>query len=236
MPPRSPSPPHPPALRIAHACGGYNSRIYNNSRAALLHNIGRGFSWFEIDFVFDPGSGDLVTEASRAAELTGGKGGDYYSAKDEGLASTGPPPEDAVAKTFANPTTCGEDRCEAYHDLNLGQTCGKDPKARSGTSGEVVEGAERWEIQLKGAGPTPYSRMGDGRAVMRSSIREFLCSEAMHALGVPTTRALSLVATGDQILRDMFYDGNAAYEPGASKADWRSEPLSYFGDLHQSDP
>lgn len=72
-----------------------------------------------------------------------------------------------------------------------------------------------FELQLKGAGPTPYSRRGDGRAVLRSSIREFLCSEAMHHLGVPTTRALSLVRTGDQVVRDMFYDGNAAPEPGA---------------------
>ena len=73
----------------------------------------------------------------------------------------------------------------------------------------------RWALQLKGAGPTPYSRMGDGRAVMRSSVSEFLCSEAMHHLGVPTTGALSLVATGYGILRDMFYDGNARREPGA---------------------
>lgn len=71
------------------------------------------------------------------------------------------------------------------------------------------------ELQLKGAGPTAYSRRGDGRAVLRSSIREFLMSEAMHWLGVPTTRALSLVATGDDVVRDMFYDGNARPEPGA---------------------
>ena len=57
----------------------------------------------------------------------------------------------------------------------------------------------------QGAGATQYSRMADGRAVMRSSLREFVASEAMHALGVPTTRALCLVATGDQVLRDMFY-------------------------------
>ncbi len=78
-----------------------------------------------------------------------------------------------------------------------------------GASGQVLE------LQLKGAGPTPYSRRADGRAVLRSSVREFLCSEAMHALGVPTTRALSLVATGDTVVRDMFYDGRAAPEPGA---------------------
>ena len=61
---------------------------------------------------------------------------------------------------------------------------------------------ERWEIQLKGAGRTPYARNGDGYAVMRSSIREFLMSEHMHALGVPTTRALSLVGTSREIFRD----------------------------------
>ncbi len=72
-----------------------------------------------------------------------------------------------------------------------------------------------WTLQLKGAGPTPYSRSGDGLAVLRSSVREFLCSEAMHYLGVPTTRALSLVVTGEQVTRDMFYDGRPRQEPGA---------------------
>ncbi|TAH47309.1 MAG: YdiU family protein [Gammaproteobacteria bacterium] len=82
--------------------------------------------------------------------------------------------------------------------------------------GEVVnDSGRRLELQLKGAGITPYSRFADGRAVMRSSIREFLCSEAMHHLGVPTTRALCLVATGESVERDMFYDGNPKPEPGA---------------------
>ncbi len=58
------------------------------------------------------------------------------------------------------------------------------------------------ELQLKGAGKTPYSRMGDGRAVLRSSIREFLCSEAMHALGIPTTRALSVIGSDQAIVRE----------------------------------
>ncbi|HEY2623701.1 MAG TPA: YdiU family protein, partial [Dyella sp.] len=82
--------------------------------------------------------------------------------------------------------------------------------------GEVLDAhGMRWELQLKGAGRTPYSRGADGRAVLRSSIREFLCSEAMHHLGVPTTRALSLVVTGDAVVRDMFYDGHPQEEPGA---------------------
>jgi len=74
---------------------------------------------------------------------------------------------------------------------------------------------EHWTLQLKGTGLTPYSRGADGLAVLRSSVREFLCSEAMHHLGVPTTRALSLLETGQQVVRDMFYNGDAKYEPGA---------------------
>ena len=103
-----------------------------------------------------------------------------------------------------------------YGGHQFGNWAGQLGDGRAITLGETVNGkGERWELQLKGAGLTPYSRTADGRAVLRSSIREFLCSEAMHHLGVPTTRALSLVATGEPVLRDMFYDGNAAHEPGA---------------------
>lgn len=87
---------------------------------------------------------------------------------------------------------------------------------RAITLGELrARDGSRQELQLKGAGRTPYSRTADGRAVLRSSLREFLCSEAMHFLGVPTTRALSLVGTGEPVIRDMFYDGNPEPEPGA---------------------
>ena len=64
------------------------------------------------------------------------------------------------------------------------------------------ETAQNFEIQLKGAGRTPYSRGGDGRAVLRSSIREFLCSEAMHALGIPTTRALAVTGSPLPVQRE----------------------------------
>ncbi|XP_025061931.1 uncharacterized protein LOC102383456 isoform X4 [Alligator sinensis] len=74
---------------------------------------------------------------------------------------------------------------------------------------------ERWELQLKGSGKTPYSRDGDGRAVLRSSVREFLCSEAMHYLGIPTSRAASLVVSDDDVWRDQFYNGNVKKERGA---------------------
>ncbi len=103
-----------------------------------------------------------------------------------------------------------------YGGHQFGHWAGQLGDGRAITLGEAVNTAgERWELQLKGAGGTPYSRSADGRAVLRSSIREFLCSEAMHHLGVPTTRALTLVATGEQVLRDMFYDGRTRLEPGA---------------------
>jgi uncharacterized protein YdiU (UPF0061 family) len=103
-----------------------------------------------------------------------------------------------------------------YGGHQFGNWAGQLGDGRAINLGEAINWAgQRWELQLKGAGPTPYARRADGRAVLRSSIREFLCSEAMHHLGVPTTRALSLVATGEPVLRDMFYDGNPKYEPGA---------------------
>ncbi len=103
-----------------------------------------------------------------------------------------------------------------YGGHQFGQWAGQLGDGRAITLGELrnVQGELR-ELQLKGAGPTPYSRRADGRAVLRSSLREYLCSEAMHALGIPTTRALSLVATGDVVQRDMFYDGHIQGEPGA---------------------
>jgi uncharacterized protein YdiU (UPF0061 family) len=103
-----------------------------------------------------------------------------------------------------------------YGGHQFGAWAGQLGDGRAISLGEVVNAAgQRWELQLKGAGATPYSRSADGRAVLRSSIREFLCSEAMAHLGVPTTRALCLVATGDQIVRDMFYNGHPRPEPGA---------------------
>ena len=103
-----------------------------------------------------------------------------------------------------------------YGGHQFGHWAGQLGDGRAITLGETINaGGERWELQLKGAGPTPYSRSADGRAVLRSSIREFLCSEAMHHLGIPTTRALSLVGTGERVERDMFYDGRPKPEPGA---------------------
>ena len=103
-----------------------------------------------------------------------------------------------------------------YGGHQFGNWAGQLGDGRAINLGETVNRrGEHWTLQLKGAGPTPYSRRADGLAVMRSSLREFLCSEAMHHLGVPTTRALSLILTGEQVERDMFYDGRVEEEPGA---------------------
>jgi uncharacterized protein YdiU (UPF0061 family) len=103
-----------------------------------------------------------------------------------------------------------------YGGHQFGHWAGQLGDGRAISLGEaVLPDGRRRELQLKGAGPTPYSRSADGRAVLRSSIREFLCSEAMHHLGIPTTRALSLVGTGEGVVRDMFYDGHPEVEPGA---------------------
>ena len=103
-----------------------------------------------------------------------------------------------------------------YGGHQFGPWAGQLGDGRAITLGEVIDtNGNRQELQLKGAGRTPYSRTADGRAVLRSSVREFVCSEAMHYLGVPTTRALALVGTGEAVIRDMFYDGNPEPEPGA---------------------
>ena len=122
------------------------------------------------------------------------------------------------AQVFAgNRVPAGADPFAAcYGGHQFGSWAGQLGDGRAIALGEVLDGAGRHQtLQLKGAGPTPYSRRADGRAVLRSSVREFLCSEAMHHLGIPTTRALSLVATGDQVLRDVLYDGHPAPEPGS---------------------
>jgi len=86
-----------------------------------------------------------------------------------------------------------------YGGHQFGHWAGQLGDGRAILLGELTHQQKRYELQLKGAGETPYSRNADGRAVLRSSLREFLCSEAMHYLGVPTTRALSVVSTGDVV-------------------------------------
>ena len=104
----------------------------------------------------------------------------------------------------------------AYAGHQFGNWAGQLGDGRAILAGEIINSVgKKHEIQWKGAGATPYSRHADGRAVLRSSVRDYLMSEAMHHLGIPTTRALSLSLTGENVLRDVMYDGNPDYEKGA---------------------
>ena len=104
---------------------------------------------------------------------------------------------------------------QRYGGHQFGNWAGQLGDGRAITLGEVDTGSKVFDIQLKGSGVTPYSRFADGKAVLRSSIREFICSEAMYYLGIPTTRVLSMVTTGEDVVRDVLYNGNPAPEPGA---------------------
>ncbi|MBF0371040.1 MAG: YdiU family protein [Magnetococcales bacterium] len=149
-------------------------------------------------------SPELVAHASEVAELLG------LTPEETGQA-------DFIDIFSGNRLAHGmEPYASCYGGHQFGRWAGQLGDGRAIGLGEVVNRAgERWELQLKGSGLTPYSRGGDGLAVLRSSIREFLCSEAMHHLGIATTRALSVITTGEPVTRDMFYDGHPRHEPGA---------------------
>ncbi|CAN8299545.1 unnamed protein product [Cochlearia groenlandica] len=122
-------------------------------------------------------------------------------------------PDFPLLLSGAKPLPGSMSYAQCYGGHQFGRWAGQLGDGRAITLGEVLNSkGERWELQLKGAGRTPYSRFSDGLAVLRSSIREFLCSETMHCLGIPTTRALCLVTTGQDVTRDI---GNRKEEPGA---------------------
>jgi uncharacterized protein YdiU (UPF0061 family) len=109
-----------------------------------------------------------------------------------------------------------ETYASAYAGHQFGNWAGQLGDGRAIYIGEIKNDVgKKTELQYKGAGATPYSRTADGRAVLRSSVREYLMSEAMYFLGIKTTRALSLVKTGEKVLRDEQYNGNPKYEEGA---------------------
>lgn len=100
--------------------------------------------------------------------------------------------------------------------------------------GEIANAGQHFEIQLKGAGPTPYSRQGDGRAVLRSSIREFLCSEAMHGLGIPTTRALALIASDEPVYREQVETGAMVLRVSPSHIRFGSFEYFFYTQQHDA--
>lgn len=91
-----------------------------------------------------------------------------------------------------------------------------------------------WEIQLKGAGITPYSRSGDGRAVLRSTIREYLCSEAMHGLGIPTTRALCITGSDDEVYREQIESAAVLVRIAPSHVRFGSFEVFYYRDQYDN--
>ena len=131
-------------------------------------------------------------------------------AEELGL-STGNVPPDALAHVFSGNVMPegAEPLASVYAGHQFGNFVPQLGDGRAILLGEVRDRAGRLrDLQLKGSGPTPYSRRGDGRAALGPVLREYLISEAMHALGIPTTRALAAVLTGDQVLRE-------GYRPGA---------------------
>jgi uncharacterized protein YdiU (UPF0061 family) len=110
--------------------------------------------------------------------------------------------DDALALLAGNVEPPGGTLATVYSGHQFGVWAGQLGDGRALLLGEADTPAGPMEVQLKGSGLTPYSRMGDGRAVLRSSIREFLCSEAMHALGIPTTRALAVVGSALPVRRE----------------------------------
>ena len=125
-------------------------------------------------------------------------------ARELGLEDAWMQSDAALQALTGNATLPGsQSLASVYSGHQFGQWAGQLGDGRAILLGELTASEGRnWEIQLKGAGPTPYSRMGDGRAVLRSSIREFLCSEAMHGLGIPTTRALCLTGSDQPVRRE----------------------------------
>ena len=100
--------------------------------------------------------------------------------------------------------------------------------------GETVNRrGEKWELQLKGCGQTPYSRGSDGRAVLRSSIREYLCGEAMHGLGIPTTRGLCLIGSADEVHREHIETGAMLTRLAPSHVRFGSFEVFYYRDQHE---
>ena len=124
-------------------------------------------------------------------------------ARELGLEETWFDSQNTLEGFTGNRSFAGSDpMASVYSGHQFGQWAGQLGDGRALLLGELQTPAGGIEIQLKGAGRTPYSRMGDGRAVLRSSIREYLCSEAMHGLGIPTTRALCVTGSPAKVRRE----------------------------------
>ena len=167
---------------------------------------------FKPDNVFAALPGDFYT---KMPPEKAGTAPHLVHANAEAAALIGLDPREFSTPEFAEifsghrPFPGGEPLAMAYSGHQFGAWAGQLGDGRALLLAQLRNPqGELWDVQLKGAGKTPYSRFGDGRAVMRSCIREYLCSEAMAGLGIPTTRALCVIATGEQVHRETA-------EPGA---------------------
>jgi len=157
------------------------------SDSTLLHQLGPAFGT-ELAPTPLPGLHWIAHSQALADELALGN----WLASDDAIALLGGNAMPPKASPLAS----------VYSGHQFGVWAGQLGDGRAMLLGEIDSPAGRMELQLKGAGPTPYSRSADGRAVLRSSIREFLCSEAMHALGIATTRALGIVGSSAPVWRE----------------------------------
>jgi uncharacterized protein YdiU (UPF0061 family) len=157
----------------------------------------------------------------------------------DALALLGLSPEAAQTSEFVDifsgnmPLPGAEPLAAIYAGHQFGHFVPQLGDGRAILLGEVVHpSGKRWEVQLKGAGRTPYSRGGDGRAVLRSSIREYLCSEAMHGLGIPTTRALCITGTSMPVMREDVETGALVTRLAESFIRFGSFEVFYYRGQH----
>jgi uncharacterized protein YdiU (UPF0061 family) len=165
----------------------------------------------------------LVAASSAAADLVG--------LPEESLRSG----ETVAALVGNRPVVGSEPLAAVYSGHQFGVYVPRLGDGRAILLGEAIgPDGRRWELQLKGAGKTPYSRMGDGRAVLRSSIREFLCSEAMHHLGIPTTRSLALVGSDMPVVRETVETAAVATRMSPSFVRFGSFEYFYWTQQHDA--
>ncbi|GLD93475.1 hypothetical protein PINS_up002067 [Pythium insidiosum] len=191
--------------------------VEKEARDGVRPIVGACFSRVQPTPIEDP---ELVAVSPEALRLVG-----IDLASVEDATGTNDPHEGLVSVDELTPFLAGnklfdgsETAAQCYCGHQFGYFSGQLGDGAAIYLGEVLSGSqrERWEMQIKGAGLTPFSRSADGRKVLRSTLREFLASEHMHALGIPTTRAGSVVTSRKTtVLRDQFYDGNAREEPTA---------------------
>ena len=197
-------------LLMSHPLPSLNERLYDPFltlpadpivNAASREVLQAAYSWASCQTVSQP---QLISYCAEVAEQLGLS--DAICQSDDFLA------------VFSGQQTMSSSRpyAQCYGGHQFGHWAGQLGDGRAINLGAVRDRQQTVQtLQLKGAGTTPYSRGADGRAVLRSSLREYVCSEAMHHLGIATTRSLSLISTGDTVMRDMFYDGHPQAEPGA---------------------